>query len=561
MNWLIAGLAIGPLLYILITLFGPKLRSVADYQYGERNLNPSDVVDASIMYGMQVAAVLLFATWGFLYGLTALIIPIFWALGYVLFNKTLSDQFLTRFATDSRFRTLHGFLADHGRVRSVRIFAAILTLISLAGPAMVEAFAVGRMIGVAVPAFGPAGGVGLALAFLSISLIYMTRSGFPGVVRLNQVQMTLGYGGFCASIAGVMILFRDIVPSNTTAILSLAGLISALCVTALKIMHDINTRKYLRRLSSPSPPPQTLDLLGLSAVGVAALSFMISGLFSLMNGAFSSNGGAFPAVFGGVSSFGFTALATLSLFMANAFYQFVDVTQWQRLLSLSVDRERFAETSNMFRSNILTGGLCSALTWVIAIIFGFLLRALFPEPTVSAYDVLPTLFLRLLESGSGFAGPLIFLFVAALVAIMFSTLDALVAATAFTVQEDLLGIESVKASLLVARAATIFVVFVQLLFYLVLSEASGDRIDAVLYICWSFQLAMLPVVAGLIFGRAGSYPARITSMAAGCVGALIPLMYGSAEDAYEISPTAAIVLATAAYLVCGGGRRQSEAVP
>lgn len=433
--------------------------------------------------------------------------------------------------------------------------------VSLAGPAMVEAFTVGRIIGVALPAFGPAGGVGIALAFLMVSLIYMTRSGFPGVVRLNQIQMTIGYGGFCVALAGAMILFKDLVSPNTSASLSFAGLAATICIARLKITHDVSTRKYLAGLDPKVAPRQTADLLGLSAVGVAVLSFTASGIFSLMNGAFSGDGGAFPNAFGGASTFGFTFLATLSLFMANAFYQFVDVTQWQRLLSLTVDKEKFSETCSMFRTNIITGGLCSSLTWILAIMFGFFLRTIFPDPTISAYDVLPMFFVKLLENGSDLAGPLLFLFVAALVAIMFSTLDAIVAATAFTVQEDLLGIESVKASLLLARSATVLVVFLQLIFYLLLSVASGDRIDAVLYICWSFQLSMLPVVFGLIMGRAGSYPARIASMAAGCLGALAPLAFGTAADAYEISPTAAIAFSAFVYLICGGGRRQSEAVP
>ena len=559
MNWLVGGLIVGPILYILVTLYTPRLNSVEDYQFGERKLNPSDVVDASIMYGLQIAAISLFATWGFLYGFATLVVPLFWALGYLLFSWALSDNFLTKFASENQFRTLHGFLADHGKVRSVRLTAAALTLVGLAGPAMVEAFTVGRSIATAVPAFGATGGVGLALAFLAVSLIYMTRSGFPGVVRLNQIQMTLGYGGFCVAITGSMLLFIDRVSPSAVFWLSITGLVVTIVIAALKVRHDWLTHQYVAKMAAGTAPRQTLDLLGLSAVLLAVGAFAVSTVVSL-SGVRGDIAEGLPSFYGSSESYGFTALATLSLFMANAFYQFVDVTQWQRLLSLAVDKGHLAETARMLRSNVLTGGLCSALTWVIAILFGLFLRSLFPDPDADAYGLLPAFVGILVENSAGWGGPVLLITVAALLAIMFSTLDAIVAATAFTVQEDLLGVESGKTSLTLARTVTVCVVLLQLGFYLAVGAVAADRVDAILYICWSFQLAMLPVVVGLLLGRAGSYLARIASMLAGCVGALLPLILGVADRAYEVSPTAAIVCAVVVYLLFGGTKRQAKVV-
>lgn len=558
MNWLIVGLTVGPILYILVTLYTPRLKSVEDYQFGERNLNPSDVVDASIMYGLQIAAISLFATWGFLYGFAALVVPLFWALGYFIFSWTLSDRFLTKFANESEFRTLHGFLADHGKVRSVRLTAAFLTLVGLAGPAMVEAFTVGRSIASAVPEFGAPGGVGLALAFLSVSLIYMTRSGFPGVVRLNQLQMTLGYGGFCMAVAGSMVFYLDRVSPSIVFWLSTSGLAVTTGIAVLKVRHDWLTHQFIGKMAASTAPRQTFDLLGLSAVALGVISFALAAFLSLTNVSGEVTD-AFPPFYGSSDTYGFTVLATLSLFMANAFYQFVDVTQWQRLLSLAVDKDHLEETARMLRSNVLTGGLCSALTWVIAILFGLFLRSLFPTSDTDAYTLLPAFISILLENSAGWGGPLLLVAVAALLAIMFSTLDAIVAATAFTVQEDLLGVESGSASLTVARAVTVGVVLLQLGFYLAVGAVAGDRVDAILYICWSFQLAMLPVVIGLLLGRAGSYAARIASMLAGCVGALSPLIFGAPDQAYEVSPVAAIACAGIVYLLFGGAKRQAKA--
>lgn len=559
MNWLIAGLIVGPILYILITLYTPRLRSVDDYQFGERNLNPSDVVDASIMYGLQIAAIALFATWGFQFGLTALVVPAFWAVGYVIFALMLSNDFLGRFVQDNRFRTLHGFLADHGKVRSVRLVAALLTLIGLAGPAMVEAFTVGRSVAAAVPDFGAPGGVGLAIAFLAVSLIYMTRSGFPGVVRLNQFQMVVGYGGFCIALAGIMVWSIGRVGPSVIFNLSVGGMLTTIAIGVLKVWHDIASYRYVSLMLPDEAPKQTHDILGLSAVMIGIGSFAVAAV-----NAATSDVGTVAAVawFGtgtGTSNgYGFTLFATVSLFIANAFYQFVDITQWQRLLSIAVDQKKLSETAKVLRSNVVTGGICSSMTWVLAILFGIFLRSLFPAEDTDAYGLLPALLSELLVN-SAETGFLLFILVAALLAIMFSTLDAVVAATAFTVQEDVIGIENGRGSLGWARAITVFVVILQFAFYIAVSTAAGDRVDAILYICWSFQLAMLPTVVALLSGRGGSFFARVASMLAGCVGALSPLIFGAPEKAYEISPTAAVLAATTFYLLFGGWRKPSLA--
>ncbi len=551
MEWILAGLMVGPITYILLTLFSRAPQGVADYQFGSRKLNPADVVDSSIMYGLQVAAIALFATWGYIYGFAALIVPAFWAAGYGLFARVLSEAFLVRFAQDTQFRTLHGFLADHNRARAVCVVAAMLTLVGLAGPAMFEAFTVGRAFAISMPPLGPTGGAGLALSFLAVSLIYMTRGGFPGVVRLDQLQMTLGYGGFCAAFAMALVLFADRLGKSVTVWISLACLLAAILMALIKIAYDIQSWRYLARTGAKDLPKPTRDLLGLSAVGIGVVAFIWSTAHGL--GLQGPMAVSFPSYAAKSFSFGFSALATLSLLVANGLYQFVDVTQWQRLLSVAVDRDSLGAVVRVLRGNVLVGGFCSALTWVIAVAFGAFLKGVFPDPGTDPYALLPSFITLVLATPSSLAGPLLFVFAAGLVAIMFSTLDALVAATAFTVQQDVLGGDRPQ-SLMKARIVTTVVLVLQLALYLLVSELAKDRVDAVLYVCWSFQLAMVPIVALLIMGRAGGHAVRILAMVAGAAGALTPLFLGRAELAYEISPWMAVLASSAVYLVFGGWR-------
>ena len=141
---------------------------------------------------------------------------------------------------------------------------------------------------------------------------------------------------------------------------------------------------------------------------------------------------------------------------------------------------------------------------------------------------------------------------------MFSTLDSLVAATAFTVQNDVLPSFGNNRSLFTARIATAFVIVIQLILYLAISEYAKGRVDAVLYVCWSFQLALLPVVVGLLFGRGGRYWSRVASIVAGCIAAVVPLSLDIPDRVYELSPWLTVLVATTVYFVTGGARKIPE---
>jgi hypothetical protein len=552
-NWILAGIMAGPLLYMFVTIFSKAAVTEEDYQFGERRLNPSDVVDSSIMYGLQVAAVALFATWGYLYGFWAMMVPVFWGAGYILFAAVLSEKFLRNFANDTRFRTLHGFLGDYNQARAVSILAALLTLVGLAGPAMFEVFTVGRIVASVTPQLGEAGGAGLALAFLSVSVVYMLWAGFPGKVRLDQIQLTLGYGGFCLAFALTLFLLRPQIGDAVTIWLGMIGALAASVIFILKFVYDLRTRQYLANILN-GRIDRGRDVAGMLAGVLAILAFLVPVVAAITHPGpatgFSSMGFIVSKF-----SFGFTLLATVSLFIANGLYQFVDVTQWQRMLSIAVDRNDLAASARMLRSNIVVGGICGALTWVIAVAFGVFLRAMFPDPATDPYSLLSAFISSIATQSSPLAGPILFIFITALVAIMFSTLDALVAATSFTVQQDILAGRGGVAG---ARMITLGVIIAQLAFFLIISDAAKDKVDAILYICWSFQIAMVPTVVALLSNKGGSPARRFISLAAGACGALTPLLLGVPERSFELSPLLALAGAASVFLLSGLIPRRSN---
>lgn len=550
-NWVLAGISIGPLLYIFVTLFSRSIYTAEEYEFGSRKVHPVGVLDSSIMYALQVAAIALFATWGWQYGFWAVIVSIFWLAGYFAMSFVLTDRFLERFACDDKFRTLHSFLAGDHPSRSVCIVAAIITLVGLAGPSMFEAFFVGRTIAASVPIMGNAGGASLSLIFIFVAVIYLIRGGFPGVIRLDQLQLLIGFGGFSISFALILNIFASRIGYEVSFILNSICFAVVLVMVWCKYSYDRRTAKYMISLTNNKP---SLDYLGIISAILSLSSFAYSAFNSFRQiDSFDYTLFSFASA---NSNFGYTALATISLFIANATYQFVDVTQWQRLLSITVNPSDIPATIRVFRGNLIVGGICSACTWIVAVMFGIFLRYMFPNPDTNPYGLVEA-FISELASQQGLISSIaIAIFVASLVAIMFSTLDSLIASTSFTVQNDILSPLNKKyKSLTLARVSTVLIVVLQLVFYLSISEVSGDRVDAVLYICWSLQLALLPVVVALLRKRSGPYWSKILSMLAGCIAALIPFGIGSPELTYEISPWLTVLVASIVYMVLGGANR------
>ena len=130
----------GPIVYLLAILFSPAPVTRRDYHYASRRLTPQEYVDTTLMYALQVTAIALFATWGYLYGLGAALVPLFWGLGYLLISWLVRSGRLDEFIQSDSFGTLHQFIAQGGKYPLVSRLAAIITLLAISGPAMFEAF-------------------------------------------------------------------------------------------------------------------------------------------------------------------------------------------------------------------------------------------------------------------------------------------------------------------------------------------------------------------------------------------------------------------------------------
>ncbi len=425
---------------------------------------------------------------------------------------------------------------------------------------MYEAFTVGRTVASSLPIFGPAAGAGIALAFLGMSIVYIIWGGFIGVVRLDRLQLAFGYGGFCLAFAIAICLFADRIGRPIGFDLALLGFVTASVMAAAKVVYEVMTYRYLGDIDQAYGPVRSVDRIGLAAMFASVIFFGVAAAYLSRSASLSLTfAPSSPLIIN--SHFGFTALAVVSLALANGLFQFVDITQWQRLLSIAVDRNALTQTASILRGNILFGGFCGSGTWVIAVLFGLFLRYLFPAPGTDPYALLPA-FLRLVTDSATLERELLaFVFVGCLVSIMSSTVDAMVSATSFTVRNDFISVGLNRAgSSTLSRVATVVAILLQLGIYLYVSERAQSHVDAVLYVCYSFQLSLLPsVVAVIVRGRSPRI-ARLLSMAAGCVGACTPLFLGDPERAYELSPLLSVTFSWFVFFLLGGLWRRSATV-
>lgn len=530
---ILVGLLIGPALYIFVTLLRGRARTYDAFHYGERAIPPSDFIDSTIMYSFQVAVISLFATWGYINGIWAMAVPIFWAIGYLIIVTLIGVGALDRLILGQLVGTIHQFIAQQKKFRYVAIIAAFITLFGIAGPAMFEASFVADLINSSIDVSTLQYNYYILLfaGFIAISTIYMIYSGFIGVVGTDRVQLTIGYIGFCLVFACLIVTLGNTDKANAFYIGVICSTFS-IGVFATNFFAD----KALK----------ARDLNALITTAVGMLAFVGATIIVHQNGSEMPAGATFGAFLTDNLREPFTLLSLGSLAVANGLYQLVDVGHWQRLLAVKIDPSNIRKARKTLAISTVTIGINSPLIWALAVVFGLLLRYSFPEG--DPWTIISVL-MSSFEGGGIIGAILVAVFVASLTAIMFSTLDSLVSCVAFTVHNDIiLNISDKLRSVGWAKVVTVLVLIGMINYYLFMKRITGDQFDAVLYLSWSFQISLVPAVFST-FLRPSTGPVLAASMIAGCLAATSPLVLGNPAGVFEISPLLALIGAGLTFLV------------
>ncbi len=139
--YIASGIILVVLFYLLYRKIvnNNKATTVSNYFFADRTTDSDDFINSTVAYGYQIAALALFASWGYVYGFWTIWVPVFWGLGFLLLKYLHDSGKLDVFLNSKENLTIHGFLSKVYKNKNISIIAGIATLIGLSGTAFFEA--------------------------------------------------------------------------------------------------------------------------------------------------------------------------------------------------------------------------------------------------------------------------------------------------------------------------------------------------------------------------------------------------------------------------------------
>ena len=524
-----AILIIIPIKYVLLSFSIAKPKTLEEYHTAAHKIKPRHFIDSSVAYGLQVAALTLFATWGYQYGIWVIWVPLFWMAGYIVLGSIIKKGFLDDVIIPQQSDTIHGFIGKR-LSPSLTYLASIISLVAIIGTGMYEADFAGSFSSDLL--FAATGHdvseqvkhnlkIVLFASFVFVAASYMILAGYKAIVYTDRVQMFIGLIAF----SGVVSLLAVRNAQNGFKALSLMLLI--LNFIALIILCFYWHRQKIPGSLQIGPFRTSGALLVLFGVFITAL--LVTSSSGYNNPVFqATNAVQFSAPFG----FGFALI--VNLFVANTFYQLVDVGQYQRLISVETNRDNIADTRSILARSNLTIGVYSAYSWFLVIIFGILLKAYFHGVEVNVYSIVAHFGVSLLQ-GNFLDIAMLLLLLLSVLSLMFSSLDSYIAGISFTADTDIVSKFVKSKTLLRPRLITGLIMFagfviISYLFPHLKSKYGFEYAAEFLYLCWAFQISLLPLVVGAFIRlklRAWMYHLSVFT---GLVSAFVPFLI----DAYSV---------------------------
>jgi Na+/proline symporter len=419
-----AILVLSPVLIYLAAALLERRRVVASSEFflAANQVSSFEFANSSIGYGFQIASVSIFFAWGYLYGFGALVNPVFWGVGIALFACLLPR--MTSYLGSGK--TLHGYLCARYNSRALEVVASLVTLIAFLGTFVAElawGSAVFKMFSTN-PVI-----VGTILTGMAIVIaIYLVRAGQLNAMRTDQVQLIFTYLGFLAvGVALIWLAANGDADAKAMSFILSAALALCLVIMSLMIWRQI---KVERRLAAGERFTLTQFvrpvLLALLAIAVFVLAANL--VRSWPSGESVRTAVTSPTFFN--LSQGTANL--LSLALLPLFWQFVDVTMWQRLAAVQLPPDTGSERERLrpIRVGLQRFAFESPVTWLFAIIIGIALRyAPIGVNEETIWDGIGNIPIALRDSqtalGQTIGVGLALAFGAAIVAAMLSTADSM----------------------------------------------------------------------------------------------------------------------------------------
>ena len=239
-----------------------------------------------------------------------------------------------------------------------------------------------------------------------------------------------------------------------------------------------------------------------------------------------------------IDGFGYSGL--LSLIILPLCFQFVDLSNWQRLLSVKDDNKNSINiVNNKIRKGLLNYALESPFTWLIFVFFGILVVTSLPHFTFQ--DLLIDIPKNLIKSDLLIEKILGYSFIVSILAIMLSTIDSFLMGIIFTYTYDsnpktrkILDSKDnqliIKNNNLIIKKGRIFgfiLISVGLLFFILLDKNiknGGELFINLLLSFYSAQISFFPLVFSILFLK--KRPSAFWAISSMIVSSLIGISVG-----------------------------------
>ncbi|MBL7074925.1 hypothetical protein ISS37_06780 [candidate division KSB1 bacterium] len=163
----------------------------------DKKINNNEFLNTTVAYAYQIAAISLFASWGYIYGFWTIWVAVFWFLGFFLLKKLNDYDLLKKYIQSESTLSIHGFLAKKYKSGNVARIAAIASMLGLSGTAFFEAeFTSNIIISAVNTTQGQSLFMLLFFIFVVVALIYIVVGGFKAVVETDRIQLSFGFIAF-----------------------------------------------------------------------------------------------------------------------------------------------------------------------------------------------------------------------------------------------------------------------------------------------------------------------------------------------------------------------------
>jgi Na+/proline symporter len=503
---------------------GNDIKRPDDFFVAFKQVGVTAFSSSSVAYNFQVSTIYPFLLWGLT---DVYLIPIVNTLcigiGILLFYWTYPKfrQFI------GKDITLHGIIGEkYGN--TVRIITSYLTIIAFLGFSISETYYGSKVMFAIVDNKNIV--YLLIMGVLVLVYAYIAYGGQLSSIRTDQFQLIISYIG----IFGIMIYLILIVIIKSTFIP--AVLYWGLFVLCIYILLIFTLRRFrFIKISENNLFWNKVTNFLLNGLVVTAFGLLFLGAGEIV---ITKNPMADVKSFFNLKDFGISGL--LSFILLPLSFQFVDLSNWQRLLSVKGDvvTDDFLLRKNIKRG-LLTYAFESPFTWIIFIFFGLLVITALPHFTIN--DLLVDMPRNLIASRDPQQRVLGYVFVLSIISIMLSTIDSFLMAIIFTFVYDAYPVtrklldkknnseitQNAKAIINSGKVFGIVVIIAGIILFILFDKVipnGGEMFISLLLAFYTAQLAFLPHILGVLFLK--KHPSKFWAASSMLLGSIIGIALG-----------------------------------